>query len=209
MSKVKGTPFVLLFAWMLGGCESSDSADRISKLQEQLGRVAQQLNETKKQVDGLQEANQRSIRALEDLTATVERLNSASPASSTGKAAKGGVATTGVNPKEGAQPQAALYPQEKAREGLAARTSSATSPITKGKDGVDVSVHGEDDSLADARQAALSKETGATMVAMSCSQVWKQLGQGKTPESAARALGVSVAAIHACEQKVGRSSASQ
>ena len=207
MSSSKVTPFVLLFAWMIGGCESSDSADRISKLQEQIGRVAQQLNETKKQVDGLQEANQRSIRTLEDLRATVERLNADSSTSSVGKAVKGGVAKNGANLKERTQPQAALYPQEKARESFAAMTNTVTSPITKGKD--EKIVQNDDNSQSDTRQAALGNEAGATMVAMSCSQVWKQLGQGKTPASAARALGVSIAAIQACDRKVGRSGASR
>lgn len=188
MSKAKMTPFVLLFVWMIGGCESSDSADRIARLQEQLGRVAQQLNETKKQVDGLQEANQRSIQALEDLTATVERLNSAASSSSVGKASKGGTVMMGAKSQEGIPSQSAALTME-----------------SKGV----MSTRSSDDSQLDTRQAALSDESGATMVAMSCSHVWKQLGQGKTPESAARALGVSVAAVRACEQKVGRNSASR
>ena len=198
--------FVLLSVWTLGGCESSDSADRLSRLQEQIGRVAQQLDETKKQVDGLQEANQRSIQALEDLSATVERLNSASSTLPTGKVVKGGATTTGGNPKDGTQPQSALS-QGKAREVFAGQAHSPTRLGVEANN--NPSLQDSDNLQSDARQATPGQETSSTMVAMSCSQVWRQLGEGKTAESAARALGVSVAAIHACEQKVGRSSASR
>lgn len=201
MSKAQVMPFVLLAVWMLGGCGSPDSSDRIAKLQEQVGKVVQQLDETKKQVDGLQEANQRSIRALEDLSATVERLSAGSAASPVGKVA------AGVNSKTEARSQTALQSQGKAREVFTVTTNSAIPSIRGEKDSV--SPRGDDDLRADARQAALGKEPSATMVAMSCSQVWRQIGQGKTPESAARALGVSIAVIHACEKKVGRNSASR
>ena len=206
MSKAQWMLFVLLSVWTLGGCESSDSADRLSRLQEQIGRVAQQLDETKKQVDGLQEANQRSVQALEDLSATVERLNSASSTLPTGKVVKGGTTTPGANPKDGTQPQAAL-PQGKAREVFAGQAHSPTRLGAEANN--NPSLQDGDDLQSDVRQGALGQETGSTMVAMSCSQVWRQLGQGKTAEAAARTLGVSVAAIHACEQKVGRSSASR
>jgi len=202
MLKAKMTPFVLLLVGMLGGCESSDSADRLAKLQEQIGRVAQQLNETKQQVDGLQEANQRSIQTLEELRATIERMNSTSPSAATEKMTK-----SGAKPKKGIQSQAALQLSGRAQSGLGENPNSAT--LEKSADKEKELVIGEDDSLSDAPHASLGNEAGGTMIAMSCSQVWKQLGQGKTPESAARALGVSVAAIHACERKVGRGSASR
>lgn len=143
--KKRVIPFTLLAVCTLSGCESSETTTKIAKLQEQVGSVAQQLSDTKKQIDGLQEANQRSVQALENLQVVVDRQNTAAAASPVAHPAK---------------------------EGDASSTSK--------------------------------KEAGASST-VSCSQVWKQLGQGRNPEAAARALGVPVAAIHACEQKIGRS----
>jgi septal ring factor EnvC (AmiA/AmiB activator) len=64
----------LVTVWTFAGCET-DSAEKIAKLQEQVARITQQLNDTKKQVDGLQEANQRSVQAVENLSATIARLS--------------------------------------------------------------------------------------------------------------------------------------
>jgi hypothetical protein len=197
-------PVVLMVAWTLGGCESAESTDRLAKLQEQIGRLAQQLTETQKQVDGLQEANQRSIRSLEELEATVERLTAPAPSPLAGKAPRGDANTTALSP--GKSSQSSLTEQDvasshrlqrKSGDALAAEVTPLTLPATD-----------EDNLQSEEPEAATSKETDATVVAVSCSQVWKQLGQGKSTEAAARALGVSSAAIHACEQRVGRSSGS-
>jgi hypothetical protein len=40
---------------------------------------------------------------------------------------------------------------------------------------------------------------------VSCTQVWKLLGQGKDESAVARSLGTSEAAVRACGQQVGRS----
>ena len=189
MSKTQMMPFVFMVVGVLGGCGSSDSGERIAKLQEQIGRVAQQLSDTKKQVDGLQEANQQSVKALEDLAATVERLQTGASIPTAGKAAN--------------RPQAALPAQGRERKVFAGHADTATASMVQ--EGGTVSP--EDGELEG--ELLTERGTGAAMVAMSCSEVWKQLGQGKTPESAARVLGIPVAAVRACEQKVGRSSASR
>jgi hypothetical protein len=197
-------PVALLVVWTLGGCESAESPDRIAKLQEQIGRLAQQLTETQKQVDGLQEANQRSLRSLEELEATVERLTSPAPTPLAGKAPKGDASTTALSPGKGSQPSLTEQDvasshrlQRKSGDALAAKVTPLT-PSATGESNVQSKEH----------ESATNKETDATVIAVSCSQVWKQLGQGKSAEAAARALGVSSAAIHACEQRVGRSSGS-
>jgi hypothetical protein len=208
-------PFALLFAWTLGGCESPETSDQIAKLQEQIGKIAQQLNETKKQVDGLQEANQRSVRSLENLEATIERLTSASPALSAGKATKGGASPIVAKSPEEAQLRVALSSGKSTQKSLIEQDVEASSP----RQSHDVLVAAASppslpatigDSLqSEEYQAAARKEINTTVAAVSCSQVWKYLGQGKSPEATARALGVPVVAIHACEQKVGRSGGSR
>jgi hypothetical protein len=199
-------PLALLIVWPLSGCESAESTDRIAKLQEQIGRLAQQLTETQKQVDGLQEANQRSVRSLEELEATVARLTSPAPTPLAGKALKGDASTTALSPGTSSPPSLAEQdiasshrPQRKSGEALAAKVT----PVTPTP-----SATNESNLQSEEHESATNKETDAAVVAVSCSQVWKQLGQGKSAEAAARALGVSSAAIHACEQRVGRSSGS-
>lgn len=190
-------PFALLAVCTLGGCESSETTTKIAKLQEQVGRVAQQLSDTKKQVDGLQEANQRSVQALDNLQAAVERQNTATTASSP---AKGSAMTTKHLGEQDLSPSAKQQGQQvdvltaTGNSGRSQATGEIGSPpfsATKGSLGEDVS--------------SPSKKEAGTISTVSCSQVWKQLGQGRNPEAAARALGVPVAAIHACEQKIGRS----
>jgi regulator of replication initiation timing len=191
-------PFALLAVCALGGCESSETTTKIAKLQDQIGRVAQQLNDTKKQVDGLQEANQRSVQALENLQATVERQNATTaPAARSAKANSLSTKSLGEQDLSSSTRQ-----QEKPVDMLTATGNSGRSqatgeigsppfPTAKGLQ--------EGDALSPAK-----KEIASTSP-VSCTQVWKQLGQGRSPEAAARALGVEVAAIHACEQKIGRS----
>ena len=203
MQKKQLVPVVLLAAWMLGGCESAESTDHIAKLQEQIGRLAQQLTETQKQVDGLQEANQRSVRSLEELEATIERLTSSPPLPFAGKILKDDANTTALSPGKSSRSSlieqnvaSSRHQQQKSGDALTAEVAPLTLPETGG------------DQQAEKPKSATNKETDATIVAVSCSQVWKQLGQGKSTEAAARALGVSSTAIHACEQRVGRSSGS-
>src|SRR5262245_15081743 len=111
-------PSALLTIWALGGCGSAENADSIAKLQEQIGRLAQQLNETKKQVDGLQEANQRSVRSLDELEATVERLTSTPTTSGGGKTVKGDASPTGAHPQGASPPQASLSPGKSSQKVL-------------------------------------------------------------------------------------------
>lgn len=192
-------PFALLAVCTLGGCESSETTTKITKLQEQIGRVAQQLSDTKKQVDGLQEANQRSVQALENLQAAVDRQNAMTTAA---RSAKAGSTTT--KPLGEQDLSSSAKQQEKPIDVLTAAVNSGRSqatgeigsppfPTAKGSQ--------EGDALSPGKKEAAAAST------VSCSLVWKQLGQGRSPEAAARALGVEVAAIHACEQKIGRSAA--
>lgn len=190
-------PFALLAMCTLGGCESSETTTKIAKLQEQIGRVAQQLSDTKKQVDGLQEANQRSVQALENLQAMVERQNTA-VASSAAHLAKGGKSLGEQDLSPSAKQQG--KPVDVLTTAVTSGRSQATGeigsppfPTAKG-------------SLEEDPSSSAKRDAGASST-VSCSQVWKQLGQGRNPEAAARALGVPVAAIHACEQKIGRSAA--
>lgn len=183
-------PLTLLVVWMVGGCGSTENTETNAKLQEQIWRLAQQLHETKKQVDGLQEANQRSVRSLEELEATVERLTASSTASGTGMAFKGNTGPTGTNSQRVSQFQ---VPSEV----LAAKVMPLSPPASGGS-----GLQSED------LPSAANEESLATVAAVSCSQVWKQLGQGKSTQAAAQALGVSSAAIQACEQRVGRNSGS-
>lgn len=204
MQKKQLAPVALLAVWLFGGCEAADNTDHIAKLQEQIGRLAQQLTETQKQVDGLQEANQRSVRSLEELEATVERLTSSPPVSPAGKVSKDNVSATALSSEKGSRSSlveqdvaSSPYQQQKSGDALTAKVTPLTPPAMS-----------ESDRQLEKPKSATGKETDATIVAVSCSQVWKQLGQGKSTEAAARALGVSSAAIHACEQRVGRSSGS-
>lgn len=194
----------LLGIWTLGGCGAAEDTDRLAKLQEQIGRLAQQLTETQKQVDGLQEANQRSVRSLEELGAAVERLTSSPPTPVVGKALKGNATTTVLLPEKAApsslteQDVVSSYrSQQKSGEALTAKATPLTFPTA-----------GESNAQAEKSESVTHKRIDTTLVAVSCTQVWKQLGQGKSMEAAARALGVSSAAIEACEQRVGRSSGS-
>jgi hypothetical protein len=193
----------LLAVSALGGCESSETATKIAKLQEQIGRVAQQLSDTKKQVDGLQEANQRSVQALENLEAAVERLNAAGETPPM-RSAKSGVAGAGAKPFGEQDLSPTAKSQGKSLEALAVGVAQGHSQAT-GEIGSPPFPTARDSQDAEAL-SPVKKEAGTT-AAVSCSQVWKQLGQGRSPEAAARALGVQVAVIHACEQKIGRGAA--
>lgn len=175
---------------MVGGCGSAENTETNAKLQEQIWRLAKQLHETKKQVDGLQEANQRSVRSLEELEATVERLTATSTAPGAGTTPKGNAGPAGTNPRSTSQFQ---VPSEV----LAAKVMPLAPPAS-----------GENDLQSEELPSTANKESLATVAAVSCSQVWKQLGQGKSTQAAAQALGVSSAAIQACEQRVGRNSGS-
>jgi hypothetical protein len=167
--------------------------------------VAQQLSETKKQVDGLQEANQRSVQSLENLEAAVERLNTASTASASARSAKGGttaVATKSLGEQDlSSSVKQSGNPVDVLTSTVTSGHSQATGEIGSPPFPTAKNVQEEEPS------SAMKKEAGATATSVSCSQVWKQLGQGRSPEAAARALGVQVAVIHACEQKIGRSGA--
>jgi regulator of replication initiation timing len=200
LMKKRVIPFALLAVCALGGCESSETTTKIAKLQDQIGRVAQQLSDTKKQVDGLQEANQRSVQALENLQATVERQHATTTPAPAARSAKASATTT--KPLGEQDLASAAKRQEQPADVLTATVNSGHSQAT-GEIGSPPFPTAKDLQEGDALSTA-KKETGATST-VSCSQVWKQLGQGRSPEAAARALGVEVAAIHACEQKIGRS----
>ena len=168
----------LVTIWTFAGCET-DSAEKIAKLQEQVARVTQQLNDTKKQVDGLQEANQRSVQAIENLSATIARLSAAPPAAPpSGKSPAKGVVEQDLPPST----KSGKIPPESVPTPASAPSSFSDEP--------------------DSAPAPQQRTTSSP--AISCVNVWKQLGQGKSAEAVARMLGTSVDAIHACEQKVGR-----
>ena len=169
----------LVMIWTFAGCET-DSGEKIAKLQEQVARVTQQLNDTKKQVDGLQEANQRSVQAIENLSATIARLSAAPPAAPpSGKSPAKGFVEQDIPPsaKSGRIPPESL-------------PTPASAPPSSFSD--------EPDSAAESQQRTTPSP------AISCANVCKQLGQGKSAEAVARMLGTSVDTIHACEQKIGR-----
>lgn len=170
--------FSLVTVWTFAGCET-DSAEKIAKLQEQVASVTQQLNDTKKQVDGLQEANQRSVQALENLEATIGRLSVASPAAP----------PSGRSPAKGFVEQD-LPPSTKSG-GVRSESFAAVASILP-------TFADEPDSASELQQRTTPSP------AISCAKVWQQLGQGKSAEAVARALDTSVDAIHACEQKVGK-----
>lgn len=212
--------FGLLSACLVGGCEK-DSAEKIARLQDQIQGLTQQLNETKKQVDGLQEANQRSVQAIENLDAAVGRLNTAFPAPAAPRAASA-IAAKSENAAKGSP----AIPAAPATAEAPAPTSNKKPPIVLAEQDIPSSPQPgrpmevfvskvapggdrEPSERADAPQDPHDspKKFGSSVSggSVSCGQVWKQLGQGKSPEAAARALGVSVSVIHACEQKVGSS----
>jgi len=164
---------ILTFA----GCEN-DSAEKIAKLQEHVARVTQQLNDTKKQVDGLQEANQRTVQALENMEATIARLSAPPGASPSGKSPAKGFAE-----------------QDLPSSAQLGRTHPESAPAPAS---VLPSFADEPDSTSGSQQRTTPSS------AVLCTKAWKQLGQGKSAEVVARALGVSVDVIHACEQKIGR-----
>lgn len=56
-----------------------------------------------------------------------------------------------------------------------------------------------------ARSAPTAQQRSPAKV--SCSQVWRQLGQGKSIAAVAQALGTTVEAVRACDQEVGRGGA--
>ncbi|MGE0682492.1 MAG: hypothetical protein AB7P69_16530, partial [Candidatus Binatia bacterium] len=164
MQKKQLLSVALLVAWTLSGCESAESTDRIAKLQEQIGRLAQQLTETQKQVDGLQEANQRSVRSLEELETTVERLTLPSPAPLAGKTLKGDASTTALSPAKSSQSplieqDVASSPQRQRKSGdaLTAKVTPLMPPAT-----------GESNQQLEEPESATRKETEATVVAGSC-----------------------------------------
>jgi len=205
MQRRQWFPFALLVTWTLGGCGSPETADQIAKLQEQIGRIAQQLSETKKQVDGLQEANQRSVRSLENLEATVASLTAVPAAANAAKAAKGGVATTGGRSQDQSQ-----FPFPSGKSGQKPFTEQDIEPSSsRTPHDVLVATVAPFVSSTTGEGSASAERHESTVTAVSCGQVWKLIGQGKSLEVAARALGVSVAAIQACEQKVGRTSGSR
>ena len=193
-------PFALLCVWTLGGCASSETADQIAKLQEQIGRMAQQLSETKKQVDGLQEANQQSVRSLENLAATVESLTLASSAANGVKAAKGGVSMAVGKSQD--QLQGSFSSGRGSHKPFTEQDVGASS-LSPSRDVV-IAALSPFGSAAIGDNGIPAEEPQTAVADVSCSQVWKLIGQGKSPEAAARALGVAAVAVHACEQKVGR-----
>ena len=168
----------LVTIWTFAGCET-DSAEKLAKLQEQVARVTQQLNDTKKQVDGLQEANQRSVQAIENMEATIARLSAApSAASPSGRSPAKGFVEQDLSPST---KLGRTHPES-------APTSASALP----------SFSDEPNSTSEPQQRIAPSPT------ILCAKVWKQLGQGKSAEAVAHTLGASVDAIHACEQKIGR-----
>jgi TolA-binding protein len=132
----------------LSGCQQ-DHSEELTALQKQMGNVNRQIDEVRKQIEGLLQENQKSSKRLESLETQVEKLSVrevSPPAPMATKPREGGA----VQPAPGAQP------------------------------------------------------TGKTAVPVSCVQVWKLLGQGKSQAVVAQSLGTSVDAIRACEQKVGK-----
>lgn len=207
----------------LVGCQSG-STDSVAKLQEQLLRMGQQLNETKRQVDGLQEANQRTTKALFDLEASLERSNAGTPTPVSTRpvvaAAKPGnplkseptplvkrderiaVPTTLagksaplVAPKA-TSPTSPSRP-EKPKEVFVSKEPVRTEPVpSKALTPTVPPSLGADDLKSAAPKQLASANT-------LCSRIWKQLGMGKDHEEAARSLGVAVSYVAACERRGG------
>jgi len=223
--------------WTLGGCEP-DSAERIARLQEQLQNVTQQLSETRKQVDGLQEAHQRMIKAIEDLGTTIERLNATVPSSSAPRTAAASTkqATGASAAKESVAPATAksgevtaslpgatsgkippkaiaeqdISPFAQPQQGRATEVLVAkVTPIEPwASDARTVQpVQAEGVPPPEALSSSAGKPLAVTGKQVSCGQVWRYLGRGKSVEATAHALGVSVSAIQTCEQKVGHGNA--
>jgi hypothetical protein len=184
----------LTVVWNMTGC-ASDSTEKIAALQEQLANVTQQLDDTKKQVDGLQEANQRAVQAIDNLTQTVERLNATMLAAApTGKGAtKVFVEQEDLPPSQRGQTSAALP----------SVAAFATSPSPSAKPGA-TPLQEQIQPFLDKQNPTLASHQKTASASISCGQVWKQLGQGKSADAVARALGASVQAVQQCEQKVGR-----
>jgi len=228
----------LLSMWTLGGCEP-DSAEKIARLQEQLQSLTQQLSETRKQVDGLQEANQRAVKAMEDLETTLGRLNIAVPppssaprtaamlakqatvataakesvASATAKNGEGAASLPGATsgktaPKAIAEQDISPFAQPQQGRPTEVLVAKATPIEPRASDARPVQpVQAEGVPPPEELSSSVGKQLAVTGKRVSCSQVWRYLGRGKSVEATAHALGVSVSAIQTCEQKVGHSSA--
>ncbi len=187
----------LVVLWMMPGC-GTDSTREITALQEKVAKVTQQLEETRKQVEGLQEANQRSVQAIENLTATVERLNVAAPA---GKGPMKAFAEQDLPPSSKQRSAASGSPT------IAALNASPSFPSVQDAAPRQEQTHPFVDKSQRTQESNPSKRVANAQI--SCSQVWKQLGQGKSAEDVAQALGSSVDAVHTCEQKIGRHAVNQ
>ncbi len=182
--------------WTLPAC-GTDSTGEIAALQEKVAKVTQQLDETKKQVDGLQEANQRAVQAIENLTTTIERLNVAAPmAAPAGKGPMKAFVEQDLLPssKQGGAPSAPR----------AVAAFAASPPVTseEGTAPPQERAHPFLDASKKAHEPSPQQNVAGSH--FSCGQVWKQIGQGKSTEAVAQALGSSIDAVHQCEEKIGR-----
>jgi hypothetical protein len=133
-------PLVPLVVTVLQGCGSGNS-EEIATLQKQVAALTRQLEETRKQVDTVREANQKLNKGLGNLETEVDRL------------------------RVREVPPAARPSGERGTPSTPALQSAAK---------------------------------------VSCTQVWKLLGQGKGEAAVAQALGTTVEAVRGCEQEVGR-----
>ncbi|MBI3303344.1 MAG: hypothetical protein HYZ72_14870, partial [Deltaproteobacteria bacterium] len=128
----------------LQGCGSGNS-EEIASLQKQVAVLTRRAEETRKQVDTLQEANRKFRKSLDDLESEVDHLKV----------------------REVPPPPPAAKPSG-----------------------------GKSTPAASTHQKSVAK--------VSCAQVWKLLGQGRSEAAVAQALGTTVEAVRSCEQEVGR-----
>ena len=118
------------------------NSEEIAALQKQVAALAQQAEETRKQLESMQEANQKLNKLLESLETEVNHL----------------------------------------------KVPEVSPPAQAAKPGGEKGIPAAPQSTAK----------------VSCPQVWKLLGQGKSETAVAQALGTSVEAVQSCEQQVGR-----
>lgn len=217
--------FGVVITCALVGCQSG-STDSVAKLQEQLLRMGQQLNETKKQLDGLQEAHQRTTKILFDLEASIERFNAGTPTPVSTRPVV--IATKPVTPLKSepapltkrderaaapttltgkwtppATPKAALPASpsrpEKPKEVFVSKEPVRTEPApSKTPSPV---VQNPATLATEELKPAAPKQMAA--VDSLCNRVGKQLATGKNHDEAAQSLKVDVSYVVACERRSG------
>ncbi len=219
--------FGVMAMWTLVGCQSR-SDHNVAMLQEQLRRIEQQLIETKKQVDGLQDANQRTTKTLYDLEASFQQFNVAAPTPvstrpvvATVKPASPVKSTPVLLAKPEERPTPPVPTAVRSTPSAAAKATPPAPPsrLGKPKEVFVVSKEPVRTEPAQSKTPSPVVQNPATLatedlkpaapkqmasVDSLCTRVWKQLSAGKTHEEAADSLGVAVSYVAACERRGGQ-----